>query len=321
MIRRPPSRGGRGGFLIGAGRKPPMEFGPSREIRDDDDSSRQVPRRLPATPIYEGGGERSYRVQSPKQLRDILYDCMCDFAYHSREELDTWMPDRQWVKAMCELVAMDYTFDSNERYLRLRKRRLREPFPSIVAIISTLLLPSEYGSGEVAPIKIAQNPRVDNEELLEEIELSEGDKLVLDDGGSFSISLTQMVTDMTAVIARRGAGKTYLAMGIAESFLFNKEHNVPFVWLDPMGIGWGLLASEDGSPIDTDIVLLGGTHAHRPLRSDQGRAVARAVKEMRVPFVLDMSLMQVEEQHLFVADFLSEIYLINRAFLSYASNR
>lgn len=317
MFGRPPSNGGRGGFLIGAGRKLPMGFGARMPGRQDDGSEaprsleRQVPNRLPPTPIYEGG-DRSYRVQRPRQLRDILYDGMCDWAFHSREELDSWMPDRQWVKAMCELVAMDYTFDSSDRYLRMRKRSFREPEPSIVMIISKLLLPSEYEAK--VPVVVRSPAETDTQDdLFETVETETSDKLYLDDERSFSVSLTQMVTDMTAVLARRGAGKTYLASGIAESFLFNEEHDVPFVWLDPMGSCWGLLAHEDGSPIDTAIVLLGGSHGHRPLSSDQGRAVAQAVKEMSpVPFVLDLSDMLVEQQHEFVADFLTEIYLVNR---------
>jgi hypothetical protein len=310
MFGRPGGKGGRGSFLVGGGRKPLMGFGDRRPITDDE-SVQQVPKRLPPTPIYEGG-TRTYQRQRPKQLRDILYDCMCDWAYHSREELDTLMPDRQWVKAMCELVAMDYTFDRHDCYLRLRKRRLREPEPSIVDIISGLLFPTEYGAGTAAPE--IQDPvvKTEDDEPFESVELDGGDMLTLDDEGTFSISLTQMVTDMSAVLARRGAGKTYLAMGIAESFLFNEAHEVPFVWLDPMGVGWGLLANEDGSPIDEDIVLLGGPRGHRPLSYDRGRVVAQAVKELRLPFVLDMSLMNENEQHQFVADFLSEIYLVNR---------
>lgn len=308
MFGRPPSRGGKGGFLIGGGQKPPpMDFGARRLL--DDEQAVRVPKRLPPTPVYEGG-DRSYRMQRVRQLRDILYDRMCDWAFHSREELDAWMPDRQWVKALCELVAMDYTFDSNDRYLRMRKRRHREPEPSIVMLISRLLMPSEYGTEVVAKV-VPVAPK--NDGPFDDVTIPEGDTLYLDDERSFSVSLTQMVTDMTAVLARRGAGKTYLAMGIAESFLFNEEHDVPFVWLDPMGIGWGLLANEDGSPIDVDVVLLGGAHGHRPLRSDQGRATAHAVKELSpVPFVLDMSAMPAGEQHAFVADFLSELYLVNR---------
>lgn len=292
--------------------KPPsMGMGGPRRLLDrDDESPSQVPRRLPPTPVYEGA-DRSYRVQRSRQLRDVLYDRMCDWAFHTREELDSWMPDRQWVKAMCDLVAMDYTFDSNDRYVRLRKRKFREPEPSIVMIVSRLLLPSEYGTEVAAKVSPVVETR--DEEPFEAGDTIESDLLYLNEERTFSVSLTQMVTDMTAVLARRGAGKTYLALGIAESFLFNEEHDVPFVWLDPMGIGWGLLANEDGSPIETDIVLLGGAHGHRPLRSDQGRAVAHAVKELSpVPFVLDMSAMPVEEQHEFVADFMAELYLVNR---------
>ena len=306
---RPPFKGGRGSFLIGGGHRPPMDLGISRAAVDVEPD--RVPRRLSPTPIYEGG-HRTYVRSRPKQLRDMLYDRLCDWAYHSREELDKWLPDRQWVKAMCDLVAMDYTFDSTDRYLRLRKRRFREPEPSIVAIISRLLFPSEYGSGEVIPEPIKASVVVKDNELFGVAEDSTDDALVLDDEGAFCISLSRMVTDMSAVLARRGAGKTYLALGIAESFLFNEVHDIPFVWLDPMGNGWGLLANEDGSPIEKDIVLLGGVHGHRPLLCDRGRVVAKCVKEMRVPFVLDMSQLPEAEQHQFVADFLNELYFLNR---------
>jgi hypothetical protein len=269
-----------------------------------------MPRRLPSTPIYEGGGPFAgiRRVQRPKQLRDMLFDRMCDWGYHTKDELDGWMPDRQWIKAVCDLVEMGYAFDSSGQYLRMRNRHPGEPVPSVVTILSGLLYPSEYQSEEASQ----ESAEVESAPFEgEEIEV--GDRLFLDDEGTFSVSMTQMITDMTGILARRGAGKTYLALGIAESFLFSEVYDVQWVWLDPMGIAWGLLADDKGNPIEKDMVLLGGDRGRRPLTNRNGRAVARAVMAMRsVPFVLDVSKMEPEAQHEFAADFLSELYRENR---------
>jgi hypothetical protein len=286
---------------------------PSTSSPEDEEDRHEPVRHRPSTPIYQGGSrDRSYRLQRPKQLRDALFDRMCDWGYHTLAELDGWMPDRQWIKAICDLVSMGYTFDSNRHFLRLRKRREGEPEPKVVSILSGFLLPTEYGAEDAHPIERITSESEPVEVPFQETEVPEEDRLYLDDAKTFSVSLSQLSGDVTGILASRGAGKTYLAMGIAESFLWNEIYDIQWVWLDPMGIAWGLLADENGRPHDKDIVLLGGERGHRPLRPDQGKMVARAVMGMRpIPFVLDMRDWEKEQQHELAADFLNEIYVSN----------
>lgn len=44
---------------------------------------------------------------------------------------------------------------------------------------------------------------------------------------------TEAVTQTFAILARRGAGKTYTASVMAEEML---KANFPIVWLDPLGV-------------------------------------------------------------------------------------
>ena len=265
--------------------------------------------------MYEGGNpyNRTYRLQRPKQLRDELYDRMCDWGFHTRQELDKWMPDRQWIKAICDLVGLGYTFDSTPRYLRLRKRERGELLPVVVDILSRFLCPEGYETVKTASEKLVE---VESEQPFE-LEQGEkplvNDKMELDAEGKFEISITLMAGEMSAILAQRNAGKTYLGMVIAEEFLFSETYDIPWVWIDPMGVAWGLLADQVGDPIAKDVVLLGGKKGHRPLRPEQGKAVASAVLAMRpVSFVFDVSDWEVEQQHEFVADFLAELYRVNR---------
>lgn len=283
-------------------------------------------KRLPPTPIYPQGSFQSVRrsLQRPKLLRDILFDHLCDWEFHDRQELDKWMPERQWVKAVCDLVDLGYTFDNRDGLLRLRKLRDQEPRPSVVDVISGVASLNQVGEVLRSKTNAGNGRNQDSLATLDGVNLVEADelplptglwpddKLVLDVSGQFDISLPAMVTEMTGVLARRGAGKTYLAMVIAEQFLFSDKYQVPFVWIDPTGVGWGFLAYADGRPLDRSVVLLGGRKG-RSLHPSQGRAVARMVIDLRpIPIVLDLSDMAPEQQHEFVADFLSELYLQNR---------
>jgi hypothetical protein len=285
-----------------------------------DDGEREVRpiRRLPMSPIYERGGpfaSRMVQSQGPKLLRDKLYDRMVDWGFHSVEELDAWMPEREWVKAMCELTHAGFTFDREGRAFRLRKRRIEEHKPSIVDLLSGVTLPSRVGA-EAAPDRAAKPSAspLDPETFSmagDPEEIPEDERMVLDEGETMVLSALDFVTDTCAILARKGRGKTYLAMLIAEQMSLR---GVPFVVLDPTGCWSGLLSNADGSPSDSRLVLLGGENGHYVLSSDAGRPTARWIVAAKpLSFVLDLSLLGSEEQHLFVADFADELYRKNRS--------
>ena len=302
-------------------------------MRADDSNAPQSPdaverlgqqeRRLPVTSIYEGGGPfatGSVKGQPPKLLRDKLYDRMCDWAFHSLEEFDAWMPEREWVRALSDLLHWGFTFDRTGDLqggvkLRLRKRMSGEPRPSIVALLSGVTLPNRLGVSVSGEVSSSENSDVgqtfapgtdDGDEVPVE------ERMVLDEEETVVLSATTYATETAAILARKGMGKTYLAMVVAEAFLAS-EFDIPFVVVDPTGCWYGLLAKADGTVSDRAVVVFGGEHGHYDLLPTLGKIVARTVVAARsLSFVLDLSAFASEDQHLFAADFCEELYLRNR---------
>lgn len=287
---------------------------------DEDDRAQRIARERPVSPIYEGGDPfRVPRGDPPKLLRDKLYDRMCDWKFHGLAELDAWMPEREWVRAVLDLIHRGFAFDREGATIRLRKRVFGEHCQSIVELLSGFTLPDriavpeqddsddEDGEDEAPVDEVGFPPEQDDGVC----EIPEAERMVLDEGGKLVVSVTEYVTDTVAILARRGMGKTYLAMLVAETFLAS-EYEIPFVVIDPTGCWYGLAATSDGKPSPQRIVIFGGEHGHRALASTSGRVLARLVAILRIPTIFDLSSLPSEEQHRFVADFASELYLHNR---------
>jgi hypothetical protein len=267
------------------------------------------------TPVYEGGDPyRVDRGDPPKLVRDRLYDKMCDWAFHSLAEFDAWMPEREWVKAVVDLVHHGFAFDRKDGRLRLRRRAAGEPRQSVVELLSGVTLPDRIaapareagGEAGEAGEDVGFAPGDDDAPKVDEAEA-----MVLDAEGKLVVSAADYVTDTCAILARKGMGKTYLAMLIAEFFLAS-EFEIPFVVVDPTGCWYGLAATAEGRPAENGVVVFGGEHGHRALAATSGRVLARMVVRLRLSAVFDLSLLPVEAQHGFVADFASELYLHNR---------
>lgn len=296
---------------------------------DEDGPPYRIARGRPQTPIYEGGDPfRVARGDPPKLLRDKLYDKMCDWTFHGLAEFDDWMPEREWVKAMLDLIYRGFAFDRVGIKLRLRRRVAGEYKQSVVELLSGVTLPNRIvvpgqeddekdrgseghgpnasGDDEDLQTGLGFRPEDDDAESIPEEEA-----MVLDVEGKLVVSALEYITETCSILARKGMGKTYLAMLIAEMFLVN-EFDIPFAVIDPTGCWYGLAAMADGTPAPHRIVIFGGEHGHRALDPASGRVLARLAVSMRVPMVLDLSLMPTEEQHGFVADFASELYLQNR---------
>lgn len=281
-----------------------------------------VGRRAPSGRVYAGGGpypEHFDKIQDPKLLRDRLYDRMCDWDFHGVEEFDAWMPEREWVRAMSDLVYCGFAFDREGKKYRLRRSLLGEPAQSIVDLLSgaTLLDRFEAPDVEGAGVFGGDDLGPGDEQSFspaedQEVDVPVAERMVLDDEGDFVLSALDYATDTAGILARKGVGKTYLATVIVEEFLAS-TFEIPFVVVDPTG-GWhGLLAKEDGTPADHRIVLVGGERGHYPLGAAHGRQLARTVVAARpTSAILDLSLLLPEEQHLVVADFAEELYHCNR---------
>jgi hypothetical protein len=112
----------------------------------------------------------------------------------------------------------------------------------------------------------------------------------------------EMMTLAMAVLANRGAGKTYFASVLAEELLSAGQQ---VLILDPMGVMWGLKSGYS-------IPVFGGDHADVPLQPSSGKALAQAVVEHGFSCILDLSEMENQESLGFVAAFLAELYRKNR---------
>lgn len=131
----------------------------------------------------------------------------------------------------------------------------------------------------------------------------------LDLGGGLALPLTA-VTETFAILAKRGAGKTNTAVVLTEEMVGAGQQ---VVVLDPTGVWWGLRSAASGRGGGLPVVIVGGDHADLPLQQSSGRAVAQLLVAERTSTVLDLSGLSKVGARELVADFLEELYAVNRA--------
>lgn len=114
----------------------------------------------------------------------------------------------------------------------------------------------------------------------------------------------EVVSHTIAILAQKGAGKTYTAMKLAELML---SMSGQMVALDPTGVWWGLKA--DGSGSGFPILVIGGEHGDIELPATSGEAVADFVVESGQSVVIDLSGFNSNaEQDRFVTDFAERLF-------------
>lgn len=91
--------------------------------------------------------------------------------------------------------------------------------------------------------------------------------------GSINIPLSG-ATKTFAILAKRGAGKSYTGAVMAEEFAKN---GIPFVVFDPIDVWWGLRLASNGKGRGLPVVVFGVEHADIKLDRDMGRKIAQAV--------------------------------------------
>jgi len=117
-------------------------------------------------------------------------------------------------------------------------------------------------------------------------------------------------TQTFGILAIRGVGKTHTMRRMAEEF---GRHQLPFVFIDPVGVAWGLRSSADGKKPGLPIIILGGEHGDVPLEATGGSLVAELVAEEHVSLVLDLSGLRTKgDQRRFITDFAETLYRRNR---------
>ena len=123
-------------------------------------------------------------------------------------------------------------------------------------------------------------------------------EVVLDVGGEVSVPVNELATRGQAVLATRGAGKSWLAAVEAEQLI---EAGYPVLILDVVGEYWSLKAKYP-------VVVFGGRHADVPLDPHIGREIAKAVLDRKLQAVVDLTAMRRADQPFFIADLATELY-------------
>jgi len=119
----------------------------------------------------------------------------------------------------------------------------------------------------------------------------------------------EAVTETFAILAKRGAGKTYTAAVLVEEMM---GAGLPVVIVDPVGVWWGLRSSADGTAEGLPVGIFGGDHADLPLAETAGELLADLVVDERVPAVLDLSTLSKSAARRFMTDFAERLYHRNR---------
>jgi len=128
------------------------------------------------------------------------------------------------------------------------------------------------------------------------------------DGQPFSLP-AEVLTRHMAILAKRGAGKTYTAGVIEEEFA---KAGLPFVVLDPVGVHYGIRSDKKGRRSAYPVIVFGGEHADIPIERHMGRAIAQAVVEENISCIVDLTELSKAAWRQFVAEFCRELYQLNR---------
>lgn len=117
------------------------------------------------------------------------------------------------------------------------------------------------------------------------------------------------VTSTFAILAKRGSGKSNVAVAMAEEFY---KLGAPWVAVDPKGDWFGIRSSKDGKKPGLPIPVFGGTHGDVPLEATAGKMIADLIVEKRLTCVLDTSEFSKTDQTKFMMDFFDRIYRKNK---------
>ena len=112
-----------------------------------------------------------------------------------------------------------------------------------------------------------------------------------------------------AILAKKGAGKTYTAKGIVERLL---DDGARVLILDPLSTWWGLKSSADGERPGYPIAVFGGPHGDMALSESMARPLADLIAKNNFPAIMDIAFMKKAEQQRFTRDLLEELFAKNR---------
>jgi len=123
-------------------------------------------------------------------------------------------------------------------------------------------------------------------------------QVILSVDGKVSIPTRDLAGKGEAILATRGAGKSWLAAVQAEQLI---ESSYPILILDVMGEYWSL-------KMKYPVVVFGGSHADVPLDPHIGGEISRTVLDRKLQAVVDLTEMRRADQSFFIADLSTELY-------------
>lgn len=123
-------------------------------------------------------------------------------------------------------------------------------------------------------------------------------------GRGFALPL-DMVTEATAIVATRGAGKSSTGAVYVEEAI---AAHVQTAVLDWTGVFWGLRSNKTGDGPGLPIYVFGGAHGDLPLEATAGHLMADLVVDSGNSFVFDLSDLGKEAKRRFCAEFLDRLY-------------
>ncbi|TAL42345.1 MAG: ATP-binding protein [Salinibacterium sp.] len=119
----------------------------------------------------------------------------------------------------------------------------------------------------------------------------------------------KLVTERVAFLGMSGTGKSYAATKVAEEFL---EAGAQLVYVDPVGIGYGLRIGADGKKGGYPVYVFGGDHADFPVTSKMGAVIAETIVTSGISSVLDISDFTLGQQTEFLIDFAEALWQLKK---------
>lgn len=261
-------------------------------------------RKLPTSPIYPRGGEDELSESKEPGSREKMTRLLRGGRFCTVSEMLGVFSPSECAEAIGELCDSGYVVECiGGRLVRLRVRGEAEPRQSLADVLVKLEL--EVVAERNRPLKTREVSKSSEGRLTE---LSGGELVLSDPPSDMTLSLDGWCGFTRAVLAKRGSGKTYFAGVMVEEVMGRDGHPMVVV-VDPGGVWWGLLALAGGTPSAYQILLLGGSRGHLPLKAEDGSAAAEVVSRVRpVTVVLDLSRLSPAEQHRLVADFCERLW-------------
>ncbi len=90
-------------------------------------------------------------------------------------------------------------------------------------------------------------------------------------------------TKTFAILAKRGAGKTYTGAVMAEEFF---KVNIPFIVFDPIDVWWGLRLDKNGKDKGLPVVVFGKEHADIQLDRGMGKQIAQSIVKENISCII-----------------------------------